>query len=109
MTFFQLREPENTHKHLGRGLELASSSGGGSVPSEPRLTNNIGNFDDESLVKIRNIEKPVKNFVFGSYGQTLTILSSSTRRSTYSQEVHTENTTVIGPTTATFNKGIASL
>jgi len=65
MIFFQLRELENTGKHLGRGLELASSCGGGSVPSDPRLTNNIGNLDSGRLVKIRKIEKLAKDFAFG--------------------------------------------
>jgi hypothetical protein len=65
MIFFQLRELENTYKHLGQGLELASSCGGGSGPSDPRLTNIIGNFDSRRLVKIRKIEKLAKGFVFG--------------------------------------------
>jgi hypothetical protein len=46
-------------------LELASNCGGGSVPSDPRLTNIIGNFDGGRLVKIRKIEKLAKGFAFG--------------------------------------------
>lgn len=65
MIFFQLRELENTRKHLDQGLELASRCAGGSDPSEPRLTNIIDNCDSRRLVKIRKIEKLAKSFVFG--------------------------------------------
>jgi hypothetical protein len=58
-----------TGKHMqttGLGLwNLLLVVGGGSVPSDPRLTNIIGNFDSRWLVKIRKIEKLAKNFAFG--------------------------------------------
>jgi hypothetical protein len=66
MIFFRLRNLK-THTNIWvRALELASSCGGGSGPSDPRLTNIIGNFDSMRLVKIRKIEKLAKGFVFGS-------------------------------------------
>ena len=86
MIFFRLREPENTHKHLGQGLELASSCGGGSGPSDPCLTSIIGNFDSRRLLKIRKIEKLAKDFVFGFNDRAPTILSFGTRRGTFHKE-----------------------
>jgi hypothetical protein len=57
---------QKTHINIWvRAWNFASSFGGGSGPSDPRLTNIIGNCDSRKLVKIRNIAKLAKDFVFG--------------------------------------------